>query len=263
MQNAETVLDVLQSPESPVHRKGARWVRRKAARKRPTPDHLGAGPRRAAHPVARCTPAAPARWRGPVIRRWSRHSRRSVPIEAFGDRVRPRCPDRRADDPDVGAGEYSVEGGSELAVAVADQEPEPAGVVAEVHEQVAGLLGDPGAGGMRGDAERCVRGGCRARSRKDVEPAQEDGVDMGEIDGQDRVGLRAGTVARSVRTVAGRDRCRRSSGSSRRWRRRPGGRVRRARPGSPASPSLDFSSGWQVRPELQPCNFDHGLPVRG
>jgi hypothetical protein len=39
MQNAETVLDVLQSPESPVHRKGARWVRRKAARKRPTPDH--------------------------------------------------------------------------------------------------------------------------------------------------------------------------------------------------------------------------------
>ena len=39
MQNAETALDVLQSPESPVHRKGARWVRRKAARKRPTPDH--------------------------------------------------------------------------------------------------------------------------------------------------------------------------------------------------------------------------------
>ena len=39
MQNAETVLDVLRSPESPVHRKGARWVRRKAARKRPTPDH--------------------------------------------------------------------------------------------------------------------------------------------------------------------------------------------------------------------------------
>jgi hypothetical protein len=26
---------------------------------------------------------------------------------------------------------------------------------------------------------------------------------------------------------------------------------------------LDFSSGWQVGPELQPCNFDHGLPVRG
>ena len=42
--------------------------------------------------------------------------------------------------------------GGELAVAVADQEPELLGLLAEVHEQVAGLLGDPGAGGMGGDA---------------------------------------------------------------------------------------------------------------
>ena len=39
----------------------------------------------------------------------------------------------------------------ELAVAVADQEPKPGGVVVEVHEQVAGLLGDPGTGGVGGD----------------------------------------------------------------------------------------------------------------
>jgi hypothetical protein len=44
----------------------------------------------------------------------------------------------------VGAGEHRVEGGGELAVAVADQKPKPGGVVAEVDEQVAGLLGDPG-----------------------------------------------------------------------------------------------------------------------
>ena len=44
--------------------------------------------------------------------------------EALGDRVRPRCPHRRLDDPDVDGGEYSVEGGSELGVAVADEKPE-------------------------------------------------------------------------------------------------------------------------------------------
>jgi hypothetical protein len=64
--------------------------------------------------------------------------------EALGDRVRPRCPDWGADDADVGGGEHGVEGGGELGIAVADQEPKPASVVAEVDEQVAGLLGDPG-----------------------------------------------------------------------------------------------------------------------
>ena len=44
--------------------------------------------------------------------------------EAFGDRVRPRCPHWRLDDPDVDRGEDGVEGGGELGVAVADKEPE-------------------------------------------------------------------------------------------------------------------------------------------
>ena len=46
--------------------------------------------------------------------------------EAFGDRVRARCPDWGAEDGDVGAGEHGVDGGGELGVSVADQEPEPA-----------------------------------------------------------------------------------------------------------------------------------------
>jgi len=71
--------------------------------------------------------------------------------EAFGDRIRAWCPDRAADDADVGAGEDRVEAGGELAVAVADQEPELVGLLAEVHERVAGLLGHLGAGGMGGD----------------------------------------------------------------------------------------------------------------
>lgn len=44
--------------------------------------------------------------------------------EAFRDRVRSGCPDRGADDADVGAGEHGVERGGELAVPVADHVPE-------------------------------------------------------------------------------------------------------------------------------------------
>ena len=48
-----------------------------------------------------------------------------------------------ADDGDVGTGEHVVKGGGELAVSVADQEPEPVGALTEVHQQVAGLLSHP------------------------------------------------------------------------------------------------------------------------
>ena len=51
--------------------------------------------------------------------------------EAFCDRVRSRCPHRGADDADVRAGEDRVEGGSELAVPVADQKPEPGSVITQ------------------------------------------------------------------------------------------------------------------------------------
>src|SRR3954452_6391527 len=73
--------------------------------------------------------------------------------EAFGDRVGPRCLPRRFDDRDVDGGEDGVEGGGELGVAVADEEPESLTGVVEVYEQVAGLLGEPGCGGVRGDAQ--------------------------------------------------------------------------------------------------------------
>jgi len=71
--------------------------------------------------------------------------------EAFRDRIRPGCPDRRPDDPHVGAGEDRVERSGELAVTVMDQEPQPVGSIVEVHEQVAGLLSDPGPGRVGGD----------------------------------------------------------------------------------------------------------------
>jgi hypothetical protein len=115
--------------------------------------------------------------------------------EAFGDRVRPRCPHWCAEDGDVGAGEDRVEGGGELAVPIADQVPELLGVVAEVHEQVAGLLGHPGAGGMSGDPGEMHAAAAVLDHDQDVEAAQEDGVDVGEVDREDRVGLRAQELA--------------------------------------------------------------------
>jgi hypothetical protein len=75
------------------------------------------------------------------------------PDEALGDRICPRCPHRRPDGADVDGGADGVEGGGEPAVAVADEEPDAAVGVIEVHQQVAGELGEPGFGRMGGDAE--------------------------------------------------------------------------------------------------------------
>ena len=92
--------------------------------------------------------------------------------EAFDDRVRAGCPDRGSDDLDVGAGEDRVERGGELAVPVADQEPEPFGVVREVHEQVADLLGHPGSGRMGGDPGDVRAAAPMLDDHEDVEAAE-------------------------------------------------------------------------------------------
>jgi len=110
--------------------------------------------------------------------------------EAFRDRVRPWCPYRGADDPDVGTGEDRVEGGGELAVPVADQELESVGAFAEVDEQVAGLLGDPGPGGVGGDPGDVYAAAVMLDGDEDVEAAQQDSVDVGEVDREDGMGLR-------------------------------------------------------------------------
>jgi hypothetical protein len=72
--------------------------------------------------------------------------------EASGDGVDPRCPHQRSDDPDTEGGD-GIEGGGEFGVAIADEEPESLAGVVEFHGQVAGLLGQPRAGGVCGDPE--------------------------------------------------------------------------------------------------------------
>jgi hypothetical protein len=64
--------------------------------------------------------------------------------ELLGKCVRTRRPDRRLDDSRSIPSEDIAKGRGELAVPVADQESEPAGTLAEIHQQVAGLLAGPG-----------------------------------------------------------------------------------------------------------------------
>ena len=45
----------------------------------------------------------------------------------------------------------AVDAAVKLVVPVADQEPEPVGPLAEIHQQVAGLLSHAGPGGVGGD----------------------------------------------------------------------------------------------------------------
>jgi hypothetical protein len=76
------------------------------------------------------------------------HSRADGAHPAFREGVRPRRLRRRLDDRDACRGEYGVEGGGELRVAVAQQEPHRVCSLVEVDQQVPRLLGDPRAGGM-------------------------------------------------------------------------------------------------------------------
>ena len=68
--------------------------------------------------------------------------------EAFGVTVRSRISRWDLHGVDAGVGQDGVERPGELARSVADEELEGGGVVVEVHQYVAGLLGGPGSGRM-------------------------------------------------------------------------------------------------------------------
>jgi hypothetical protein len=78
---------------------------------------------------------------------------------------------------DVGTVEHHVEGGSELAVSVADQEPDLFATLAELPQEVAGLLGYPGDGGMGGDPGEVHAAAAVLDHDEDVETTQEHGID--------------------------------------------------------------------------------------
>ena len=98
--------------------------------------------------------------------------------EAFGDCVRPRRPHQCPYDVDVDGGEDGVEAGGELAVAVADEEPEASVGVVEVDEQVASLLGEPRSGGVSRDAQDVHPTAGVFDDEERVEPVQSDCVEV-------------------------------------------------------------------------------------
>jgi hypothetical protein len=73
--------------------------------------------------------------------------------EAFGEAVRPRTPRRDLDHLNACVRHDCVERRRELPGSIADQEPKPGGALAEVHDEVTGLLGSPRSVGMPGHAE--------------------------------------------------------------------------------------------------------------
>jgi hypothetical protein len=73
--------------------------------------------------------------------------------EAFGEAVRPRTPRRNLDHLKSRVGQDRVERRRELPGPITDQEPKPSDLLAEVHDEVTGLLGRPRPVGMPGHTQ--------------------------------------------------------------------------------------------------------------
>jgi hypothetical protein len=104
---------------------------------------------------------------------------------ALGDGVSVRSLDRREDDLSAEPVPHVVEGSGELAVTVVDQEPDGGGVLIERRDEVAGLLGDPGTGGVGGDADEVDSSVVQPDKEQDVQPLQEHRVHGQEVAGED------------------------------------------------------------------------------
>ena len=167
----------------------------------------------------------------------------------LGDGVRPGSLDRCAHDCDGLGGEDGVERGGELAVPVPDQEAEPGSPVAEIGQQVPGAMGDPRPGRVGGDAELPYPLGGDLDDEQDVQPAQQHDVDVGEVAGQDALGLAGQELPPALPDSPGRYRP--GGGSARPCRAPAGGRARPVRHeffGSPSRdsprPSAAPTAGW-------------------
>ena len=112
--------------------------------------------------------------------------------KSFGEAVRSRTSRWDSHGIDAGGGQDCIERGGELAGAVAGEEPERGGTVVEVHQQVAGLLGSPGAGRLAGRFEEVHVAAANLEGEEDVDPFQGDrAVDVEEVHGQHAGGLSA------------------------------------------------------------------------
>jgi hypothetical protein len=128
------------------------------------------------------------------------------PGPAFGDRVHARRPHVAGHGPDPRISEDRVERSRVVRAAIADHDLDLVRLLAEVHDQVAGLLGGPVPGGMQSDPEDANAPGGMLDHGQDVSPGAIQQVRGEEIAREDRLGLgaqelRPGRVCSSRRGV--------------------------------------------------------------
>jgi hypothetical protein len=87
--------------------------------------------------------------------------------------------------------EHLVEPAAELRVTIADNEADPASSFSQDKQQVAGLLGDPGAVGVGGHSSQVDPPGVQFDAEQHVQPLQPDRVDGEEVARHDPGGLLA------------------------------------------------------------------------
>jgi hypothetical protein len=155
---------------------------------------------------------------------------------SFRDRVRPRCPHRRAQDTHTLASEPGIENAGELAVAIPDQQRELSRAVAEVHYKVACLLGNPGAAGVGGDSQKVNATGRVFHHEQHIQPLQQQRVDAEEVRGEYARGLYPQELPPAGPVAARGDRCRSASESTTRYSPQPGNQDRRVRHGCVDNP---------------------------
>lgn len=112
------------------------------------------------------------------------------PDPAFGNRVHTRRPDAAEHGLDAGVGEDRVECGGEVRATIADHELDLVRLLAEVDDQVAGLLGGPRAGWMQSDSEDADPPGRVIDHGQDVSLGAVKQFRREEVARQDRLGLR-------------------------------------------------------------------------
>ncbi len=101
--------------------------------------------------------------------------------EAFRDGVGPRCPRWSLDHGNAFGREYRVEGPDVFRVPIPNQEPKCANPIAQIHHQVARLLGSPCSGRVGGHPEDVNPAGGDLHDKQYVQPPQRHGVEVEEI----------------------------------------------------------------------------------
>src|SRR4029450_3020118 len=103
---------------------------------------------------------------------------------ALSERVRVRCLHRIPNHLDPLRAEDLVESVAELPIAIMDQQLEAALLLAQLHDGVASLLGDPGAVGVGCTGDELEPAGREGDEEEHIDPLQRERLDCEEITGE-------------------------------------------------------------------------------